>query len=82
MAGEKHPVWILRLPQGGKTRNRSIPEPLFRKLEPLTDEYRRFRQAAIRCRQLMRAVDKAIGDIESAREVDPETEIQRIRDGK
>ena len=82
MAGEKHPVWILRLPQGGKTRNRSIPESLFRKLEPLTDEYRRFRQAAIRCRQLMRVVDKAIGDIESAREVDPETEIQRIRDGK
>jgi hypothetical protein len=81
-AGEKHPVWILRIPQGGTTRNRSIPETLFRKLEPLTDEYRRFRQAAIRCRQLMRAADKAIGDIEAARQVDPENEIQRIRDGK
>ena len=80
--GEKHAAWVLRIPQEGKTRNRSIPEPVFRKLEPLTDEYRRFRQAAIRCRQLMRAANKAIGDIEAARQVDPEKEIRRIRDGK
>ncbi len=80
--GEKHPAWVLRIPQGRTSRSRSLPESVFRKLEPLTEEYRHFRQAAIRCRQLMQDADEAINDLEAARRVDPEAEIQRIRDAK
>jgi len=81
-AGEKHPAWVLRIPQGSTTRNRSIPESAFRHLEPLTEEYRRFRQAATRFRELMREAAKAIADLEVARQVDPDNQIQRIREGK
>ncbi len=80
--GEKHPAWVLRIPHGSTTRNRSIPEAAFRKLEPLTEEYRRFRQSAARFRQLMREAAKAIAEIEVARQVDPDDQIQKIRDGK
>ena len=80
--GEKHPAWVLRIPQGSSGRNRSIPKAFYRRLEPLTEEYRRFRQAAVGWRRLVRSADAAIRQIESARLVEPEAEVERMRHGK
>jgi len=81
-AGEKHPAWVLRIPQGRGSRSRSLPEVAYRGLEPLVEEYRKFRLAAGGWRRLMRAADAAIRQIESARLVEPETEVERMKDGK
>lgn len=75
--GERHPAWVLRIPQGGGSRSRSIPEAVYRRLEPLAEEYRRFRQATVRWRQLVRRGEAALRQIESARLVDPEVELRR-----
>jgi len=80
--GEKHPAWVLRIPQGHGSRSRSLPEATYRRLEPLVEEYRRFRLAAVGWRQLVRAADSAIRQIESARLVEPEAEVERMKDGK
>jgi hypothetical protein len=78
--GEKHPAWVVRIPEGRTSRSRSVPEVVFARLEPLAGEYRRFRQTVIRWRRLMRAADQAIREIETARCLDPDVEIER--DGK
>ena len=80
--GEKHPAWVLRIPQRGSSRNRSVSEALYHRLEPLVEEYRRFRQAVVRWRRLVRSADAAIREIESARLVEPERELERMRHGK
>jgi hypothetical protein len=80
--GEKHPAWVLRIPQGRSSRSRSIPEACYRRLEPLAEEYRRFRQAVVRWRRLVRGADAALHQIESARMVDPEVELGRMKHGK
>lgn len=80
--GEKHPAWVLRIPQGSTSRSRSIPEELYRRLKPLAEEYRRFRLAAVGWRRFVRAADAAIRQIESARLLDPEAEVKRVKHGK
>lgn len=80
--GEKHPAWVLRIPQGSASRSRSIPEAVYRQLEPLAEEYRRFRQVAVRWRQVVRGADAAIRQIESARLVEPEAAVERMKHGK
>jgi hypothetical protein len=80
--GERHPAWVLRIPQGRKSRSRSIPESSYKRLEPLAQGYRRFRQAVVRWRRLVRGADGAIRQIESARIVEPEAELERLRHGK
>jgi hypothetical protein len=77
--GERHPAWVLRIPEGLRSRSRSIPEAVYGKLEPLTEEYRRFRQAAVRWRKLVRKADDALRVLESGRLVDPDVELERMR---
>jgi hypothetical protein len=79
--GKKHQAWVLRIPEGSGSRSRSIPEAVYRQLEPLVEEYRRFRKAAVRWRQLVRSADAAIRQIESARIVEPEAELKRMKNG-
>lgn len=78
--GEKHAAWVVRIPEGSTSRSRSVSETLFARLAPLAREYRRYRQAAIRLRRLLREADQAIREIEKARCLDPDVEIER--DGK
>ena len=75
--GEKHPAWVLRIPQGTGSRSRSIPQSVFRRLEPLAQEYRRFRKAVVRWRRLLRQADQALREIEGSRLVDVEAELKR-----
>ncbi len=74
--GEKHPAWVVRIPQGSGSRSRSIPEPVYRRLLPLAKEYKRFRQAAVRWRRRVREADQALRDIEESRLVDLEAELK------
>jgi hypothetical protein len=75
--GEKHAAWVLRIPQGSGSRSRSIPEAVYRRLEPLAEEYRRFRKASARWRRLVREAEQALRDIEESRLVDVEVELER-----
>jgi len=75
--GEKHPAWVMRIPQGRGSRSRSIPEAVYRRLLPLAKEYKRFRQATVRWRRLVREADQALRDIEESRLVDVEAELRR-----
>src|SRR5262245_531779 len=79
--GEKHPAWVLRIPEGRRARSRSIAEAEFRRLEPLAEEYRRFRQALSRWRRLVRQADEALREIEESRLVDWEEELKRSEGG-
>ena len=79
--GEKHPAWVLRIPEQGHARSKSISESTFRQLEPLAQEYRRFRQAAARWRRLVREVEGALRKIEEGRLVDLEKKLGE-EDGK
>ena len=79
--GEKHPAWVVRIPQGRTARSRSVSEATFERLEPLTEEYRRFRQTAAQWRRLLREADQAIRVIEEERCLDPEVELEKA-DGK
>ena len=74
--GEKHSAWVLRVPQGTGSRSRSIPQAVFRRLEPLAQEYRRFRKAVVRWRRLVRQADQALREIEESRLVDVEAELK------
>jgi hypothetical protein len=76
-SGEKHAAWVLRIPEGSRTRSKSISEPTFRRLEPLTHQYRRFRQAAAQWRRLVREVESAIGKIEAGRLINLEEELRK-----
>jgi hypothetical protein len=80
--GEKHAAWVLRIPEGHGSRSRSIPEGVYRRLQPLAQEYRRFRQALCRWRRLMRQADQALRDIEESRLVDWEKELRRSDEKK
>ena len=82
-SGEKHPAWVVRIPDGSRARSRSVPESVFRRLMPLAREYRSFRKAVVRVRRLMREADEALRVIESARMVDAESVVPRKgKDGK
>lgn len=80
--GEKHAAWVLRIPEGRTSQSRSIPEAVFRRLEPLAEEYRRFRHALSRWRRLVREADQALRDIEESRLVDCESELRRSDEKK
>lgn len=75
--GEKHPAWVAKIPEGGATRSRSIPEHVFRRLKPLAEEYRQFRQKLARVRRLFKQAEAALRDIETSRLVDLEEELRR-----
>jgi hypothetical protein len=75
--GDKHPAWVLRIPQGSTARSRSVPEAVYRRLEAPAAEYRRFREAVARWRRLVREADEALRVIEAGRLLDPETEVKR-----
>jgi len=75
--GEKHPAWVVRIPQEKGTRSRSVSKETFERLTPLSEEYRRFRQAATRWRKLVAEVDEALGILERERLVDPERALER-----
>ena len=75
--GEKHQAFVLRIPEGKSARSRSVPEEVFRRLEPLASEYRRFREALAHLRRLFRETDEALRQIEESRLVDPEKELRR-----
>lgn len=75
--GEKHPAWVARIPEGRTARSRSIPERVFRRLKPLAEEYRSFRQKLARVRGLFKQADAALRDIEASRLVDLEEELRR-----
>jgi hypothetical protein len=74
--GEKHPAWVVRIPEGKKSRSRSIPEVSFRRLQPLARQYRQFRQDLARIRRLFQHADDAFRVIEASRLVDLETELR------
>lgn len=73
--GEKHAAWVVRIPQQKGTGSRSVSKETFERLEPLAQEYRRFRQAATRWRKLVAQVEEALGTLEEARLVPPEEAI-------
>lgn len=73
--GEKHPAWVVRIPEGGSARSRSIPEDVFRRLEPLAREYRQFRQNLALVRRLFREAGAAFRQIEASRLVDLDSEL-------
>lgn len=75
--GKKHAAWVLRIPEGRQSLSRSIPEAVYRRLEPLAAEYRRFRRAVSLWRRLVREADQALRDIEESRLVDWESELKR-----
>jgi hypothetical protein len=75
--GEKHPAWVVRIPQGKTSRSRSVPEDTFRRLQPLAREYRQFRQKLARLRRLFEEADAAFRVIEASRLVDLEAELSR-----
>jgi hypothetical protein len=80
--GQKHAAFVLRIPEGGSSRNRSITEAVYRALEPLAEEYRGFRQAAMAWRRLVREADAAIRQLESGRLLEPEAQLERMKRGK
>jgi hypothetical protein len=67
----------VRIPQEKGTRSRSVSKETFERLTPLSEEYRRFRQAATRWRKLVAEVDEALGILERERLVDPERALER-----
>jgi hypothetical protein len=75
--GEKHPAWVVRIPQGKTSRSRSIREDTFRRLQPLARQYRQFRQKLARLRRLFKEADAAFRVIEASRLVDLEVELGR-----
>lgn len=75
--GEKHPAWVAKIPEGGTTRSRSIPEHVFSRLKPLAEEYRQFRKKLARVRRLYKAADAALREIETSRLVDLDEGIRR-----
>ena len=75
--GEKHPAWVVRIPQGGSSSNRSIPKRTYEELKPLAAEYRRFRQALAGWRRLVREADRALREIEAGRLLDPQDELEK-----
>lgn len=74
--GERHPAWVFRIPQGRKSISRSVPETVFRKLEPLAKDYQAFRQAVAHWRRLVQEADQALREIEAARLVDLEARLK------
>jgi len=77
--GEKHPAWVARIPEGRTARSRSIPEHVFRRLQPLAREYRQFRQKLARVRRLFKDADAALREIEASRLVNLDDELRRER---
>lgn len=75
--GDKHPAWVVRIPEGRSSRNRSVSQEVFRRLEPAAREYRQFRQKLARLRRLFRDADKALRTIEASRLVDVEAQLRR-----
>ena len=78
--GEKHTAWVARIPEGKTSRSRSIPEDVFRRLEPLARQYRQFRQKLARVRRLFRQADAALREIEARRLVDLDAELGKKRE--
>jgi len=78
--GEKHPAWVARIPDGSTARSRSIPEAVFRRLEPLALQYREFRLKLARVRRLFRDADDALRVIEASRLIDLDSELRKERE--
>ena len=79
--GKKHPAWVVRIPAGRQCRSRSVTPKVYRQLEPLAAEYRRFRQALAQWRRLVREAEQHLRKLEASRLLDPEVEVEK-RDGK
>lgn len=75
--GEKHPAWVVRIPEGSTARSRAVPEHVFQRLEPLARQYRQFRQKLARLRRLFKDADAALREIEASRLVDLDEELRR-----
>lgn len=78
--GEKHAAWVARVPDGGTSHSRSMPEEVFRRLEPLARQYREFRMKLARVRRLFKQADVALREIEASRLIDLDTELRRGRE--
>lgn len=75
--GEKHPAWVARIPDGSTARSRSIPEAVFRRLEPLALQYREFRLKLSQVRRLFKDADDAFRVIEASRLIDLDAELRK-----
>ena len=68
--GELHPAWILRHPEGRRTRSRSLAQRTYQRLCGSAEEYRRFRQARVRWNHLMKQADEWLRQVETLRSMD------------
>ncbi len=68
--GERHPAWILRQPEGRRTRSHSLSQAAYERLRGPAEQYRRFRQARARWNQLVKQADQWLRQIEALRSVD------------
>lgn len=67
--GQKHTCWQLSASVEGKGRTWNVPRRDVGKVEALTQNYRRFRQARARWVRLNREVVKWINEMEAARTI-------------
>ncbi len=68
--GELHGAWILRQPEGSRTRSRSLSRQTYERLKGPAEEYRRFRKARIRWNGLIKQADQLLREIETLRSME------------
>ena len=79
--GERHSCWQLTASVEGKSRTRNVPRRYVGKVEELTKNYRRFRQARARWVRLNREMVKGINEMEAARTIEDFRDEDRRQKG-
>ncbi len=74
--GQRHPAWVVRVPEGRRARTHSVSKGTFERLRKPAEAYRRWREARAEWNRLAREVQQVLGHMERLRTVDLNTWLE------